>query len=83
MPLASAPGPFSSSMRSMICAGTRFCDTRPYMPLKPTSVADTAKPRIWKVSSKPLLPVVVRTDESLISVSAAVRACWSSMSWEV
>ena len=46
MPLISAPGPFNNSIRSMIWAGTRCEDVKPYRPLNPTSVAATGKPRI-------------------------------------
>ena len=38
---------------------------------------------MMKVSSKPSLPVDSRTEESLINVSAAVRACWFSINCEV
>ena len=46
MPPSSAPGPLSSSTRSIISVGTWLSGASPYRPLKATSLALTSKPRI-------------------------------------
>ncbi|MNQ67191.1 hypothetical protein D3C85_817030 [compost metagenome] len=53
----------------------RFDDVSPYRPLNPTSPLVTLKPRIWKSSLKLPVDVITRTEASLTTTSARVRAC--------
>ena len=72
-PLASEPGPLSTSTRSNISVGVFCSGARPYTPLMASDDDPTPKPRMMKFSTTWPSFVVVRTDGSV--QTAAVMGC--------